>query len=80
MTASSEINSCHEPVVDLEFNLESVKSNKWFPPKNIKVTITQTINKSVKIFSNQDQIKMGVNAKNVVAISFMCPIIKVFHL
>ena len=39
MTASSEIKSCHEPVVDFEFNLESVKSNKWFRPKNIKVFI-----------------------------------------
>ena len=36
-----------KPVVDFESNLESVKSNKSFTQKNIKVTITQTINKSV---------------------------------
>ena len=28
---------------------------------------------------NQDQIKMSVSVKNVVAITFMCSIIKVFH-
>ena len=39
--------SCHKPVVDFESNLESVKSNKWFYSKKIKVTTTQTINKSV---------------------------------
>ena len=30
MTASSKITSFHKPVVDFEFNLESVKSNKRF--------------------------------------------------
>ena len=31
-------------------------------------------------FSNQDQINMSLSVKNVVAMNFMCPIIKVFHL
>ena len=38
------------------------------------------INKSVSIVLNQDQIKMSLSVKSVAAISFMCPIIKVFHL
>ena len=41
---------------------------------------TQIINKSVEIVSKQDQIKMSVSVKNVVAVAFMCPIIKIFHL
>ena len=69
-----------KPIVDFESNLKSVKSNKKFYSKNIKVKTTQIINKCVKIFSKQDQIKIKVSVKNVVAIFFMCPIIKVFHL
>ena len=40
----------------------------------------KTINKGVQIVSNQDQIKMSLSVENVVAMNFMCPIIKVFHL
>ena len=41
------IKSHPKPVVDFESNSESVKSNKRFCSKNIKVTTMQTINKSV---------------------------------
>ena len=54
MTASSKTKFHPKPVVDFEFTLESVKSNKRFYLKNIKITITQTINKNVWIVSNQD--------------------------
>ena len=47
MTALSKIKSCPRPVVDFESSLESVKCYKWFRPKNIKVTITHIISKSV---------------------------------
>ena len=47
MTVLRKVKSCPKPVVDFESNLESVKSIKRFYLKNIKVTITQTINKSV---------------------------------
>ena len=40
----------------------------------------QIINKSVQIVSNQNQIKMSMSVKNVVAMNFMCRVIKVFHL
>ena len=33
MTASLKIKSSHKPVVDFEFDLESVKSYKWFCQK-----------------------------------------------
>ena len=33
MTASSKIKSCPKRAVDFEFDLESVKSYKWFFPK-----------------------------------------------
>ena len=37
-------------------------------------------NNQDQIKSNQDQIKMSLYVKNVVVITFICPIIKVFHL
>ena len=33
MTALKKVKSCHKPVVNFEFNLESVKSYTWFCPK-----------------------------------------------
>ena len=41
------IKSHPKPVVDFESNSKSVKSNKGFTQKNMKVIITQIINKSV---------------------------------
>ena len=61
-----KVKSCPKQVVDFESNLESIKNNKRFYLKKIKVTITQTINKSVSIVSNQDQIKVSVSVRNVV--------------
>ena len=60
--------SCLERVVDFESNLKSVQSYKrFFAQKNIKVTF----DKSVKIVSNQGQIKISVCVQNVIAITFM---------
>ena len=36
--------------------------------------------KSVSIVSNQDQVKMSLSVKSVVAMNFMCPFIKAPHL
>ena len=47
MTILRKVKCCTKPVVDFGSYLESVKSIKKFSPKNIKVTIAQTINKSV---------------------------------
>ena len=74
------IKSHLKPAVGFESNPKSVKSNKRFYSNNIKVTFTQIISKCVLIVSNQDQMKMCASVKNVFAISFMCPIMKVFHL
>ena len=71
MTALSKIKSCPKPVVDFESNSESVKSNKRFCSKKYQSDIQQ---KCIGC------LKMSVNVKNVVGITFMCPIIKVFHL
>ena len=37
-------------------------------------------NQQVCIASNQDQIKICLSVKNVVALNFMCSIIKILHL
>ena len=42
-----KIKSHSKPVADFESNSKSVKSNKRFYSKNIKVAITQIIRKSV---------------------------------
>ena len=42
-----KIKSDPKPAVDFESNSESVKSNKSFYSKNIKVIVTQIINKNV---------------------------------
>ena len=41
-----KIKSCHKPVVNFEFNLESVKSNKWIRSKKYQ-SANYTINKNV---------------------------------
>ena len=75
MTALSKTKSHHKPVVDFESSLESVKSYKWFCPKKYEsVNHTNNQQKCI-IVSNQDQIKMSVSVKNVVAITFMYLII-----
>ena len=51
-----------------------------FTQKDIKVTTTQIINKCVQIVSNQDQIKIRLSVKNVVAMNFTGSVIKVYHL
>ena len=58
-------------------NLEIVKSNQRFYSKKYQ---SNNLVKRVLIVSNQDQIKTSVSVKNVVVITFMRPIIKVFHL
>ena len=68
--------SCLKPVVDFESNLKSVKSYKWFHPKIISKW--QSHKQSVKVY--RLSLKMSASVKNVVAITFMCPIIKVFYL
>ena len=58
---------------DLSQIQKVLKVMTGFTQKNIKVTTTQIIKKCVQIVSNQDQIKMSVSVKDVVAIAFMCP-------
>ena len=33
MSALKKVKSCHKPVADFQFDLESVRSYKWFFPK-----------------------------------------------
>ena len=64
-----------EPVVNSETNSKSVKSYKRFRSKKYQSDNQQKCIDCLKPRSK----KMSVSLKNVVAITFMCPIIKVFH-
>ena len=80
MTVLRKVKSCPKPVVDFESNLESVKSNKRFYLKKYQSDNQTNNQQNCKTVSNQDQIKISVIVKNVVAITFMYLIIKIFHL
>ena len=80
MTKLSKIKSHLKPVVDFEFNSESVKSNKRFYSKKYQ-SDNNINNQQVCInFLKPRSNKMSLSVKNVVAIIFMCLIIQVFHL
>ena len=66
-----------------------MSKNKYCQKENLmlnefyrKLTLegfVEKINHSVQIASNQDQIKTSLRVKNVVAMNFMCSIIKAPH-
>ena len=75
-----KIKSHPKPVVDFESNSESVKSNKRFYSKKYQsdnhTNNQQVCTDCLKTRSNKNE----PECKNVVAMNFMCQIIKVFHL
>ena len=80
MTVLRKVKSHLKPVDDFESNSKSVKSNeRSYLKKYQSVNHTNNEQKCID-FPNQDQIKMSVSVKNVVVITFMCLIIKVFDL
>ena len=70
------IKSHPKPVADFESNSKSVKSKKGFTQKKYQSDNQQMCLDCLKPRSNKNERE----CKNVVAITFMCPIIKVFHL
>ena len=71
MAVLRKVKSCPKSVVDCESNLESVKSNKRLYSKKYQ-TENHTNNQQKWIDClNQDQIKMSMSVKNVVAITFL---------
>ena len=84
MVIFSKTKSHPKTVVNFESILESVKSNEGFCSKccqsgNLAKRLHTNNQQECMVISKQE-IKMSVSVKNVVAITFMCQIIEVFHL
>ena len=81
MIVLKKVKSCLKPVVDFESNLESAQSNKWFFLKKYQSdNHTKQLTKVYRLSQTKIKQKISVSVKNVVALTFMYPIIKVFLL
>ena len=80
MTVTKKVKSCPKPVAHFVSNLENVKSNKRLYLKKYQSDNRRNNQQKYINCLKQDQIKMNVSIKNVVTITFMCLIIKIFHL
>ena len=56
------------------------KSKSHFEQLLSKIYAKSFCLKCIQIVSNQDQIKISLSVKTVVALPFMCSIIKILHL
>ena len=80
MTALKKVKFCPKPVVGFNSNLGSVKSNKsFYLEKYQSDNRTNSQQKCIECLKPRSN-KNERECKNVVAITFICPMIKVFHL